>query len=317
MKNVFPASSEPARTLRLVNADEREIEKLATAGLLPYLAVRLRRRALERRRDRVLNSGPGRVFLVTSTLLLASGCAMKGDVQRLQDEVARQAALQDAQLRELSADIQALQDSLEVQSAIANEMVVDTRGGIARELRDIQDQLSRLTALTGQIQRSVVLLSERFQAEGARVTTSDRRANPDSLGALAGRGGGDPAACVEIWDAAVTQFNRGSLNTARMAFGRFLSDCPDDDRLAPRAQFNLGNIAQQQDRLDDAIQEFLRVAQLYPSADQVPVALYRIGRIYVLQEDVESARTYLELVVNSYPDSGVAELARELLQEIR
>ncbi len=95
MKNVFPASSEPARTLRLVDADEREIEKLkayerrslatlalvtvlvaalfigrvderrvaalvafllAVAGLLPYLAVRLRRRALERRRDRVLNS---------------------------------------------------------------------------------------------------------------------------------------------------------------------------------------------------------------------------------------------------------------------
>ena len=28
MKNVFPASSEPARTLQLVSADEREIEML-------------------------------------------------------------------------------------------------------------------------------------------------------------------------------------------------------------------------------------------------------------------------------------------------
>ena len=81
---------------------------------------------------------------------------MKGDVKRLQDEVAGQAARQEAQLRELSADVQALQDSLEVQSAVANEMVVDTRGGIARELRDIQTQLSQLTQLTGQIQRSVV-----------------------------------------------------------------------------------------------------------------------------------------------------------------
>ena len=96
MKNVFPAPSELARTLRLVDADEREIERLeayerrsrailalvtvlvaalfvgrvderrvaalaalllVAAGLLPYLAVRLRRRALERRRDRVLNPG--------------------------------------------------------------------------------------------------------------------------------------------------------------------------------------------------------------------------------------------------------------------
>ena len=257
----------------------------------------------------------GGVFLVTTTLLLSAGCAMKGDVRRLQDEVAGQAARQEAQLRELSADIEALQDSLEVQSAIANEMVVDTRGGIARELRDIRTQLSQLTQLTGQIQRSVVLMSQRLQAEGAGVTISPRRADPDSLRALLGRGG-DPAAADETYEAAVTQFNRGSLNTARMAFSRFLGDYPDH-RLAPSAQFNLGDILFQENRLDEAIEEFLRVGELYPTADQVPVALYRIGRIYVLQEDVETARTFLERVVNSYPDSGVADLARDLLEDIR
>ena len=257
----------------------------------------------------------GGVLLVTTTLLLSAGCAMKGDVKRLQDEVAGQAARQEAQLRELSADIEALQDSLEVQSAIANEMVVDTRGGIARELRDIQTQLSQLTALTGQIQRSMVLMSQRLQAEGGGVTTSPRRANPDSLRALLGHGG-NPAAADETYEAAVVQFNRGSLNTARMAFSRFLEDYPDH-RLAPSAQFYLGDILFQENRLDQAIEEFLRVGQLSPTADQVPVALYRIGLIYEIQGNVETARTYLERVVNSYPDSGVADLARDLLEDIR
>ena len=241
---------------------------------------------------------------------------MKGDVRRLQDDVAGQSARQEAQLRELSADIQALQDSLEIQSAIQSEMVVDTRGGIARELRDIQTQLSQLTELTGQIQRSVVFLSERLQAEGARVTTSRQRADPDSLRALLGRSGGGPTAAAETYEAAVVQFNRGSLNTARMAFSRFLGDYPEH-RLAPSAQFNLGDILFQENRLDEAIGEFLRVAQLYPTADQVPVALYRIGLIYVLREDVEMARTYLERVVNTYPDSGAADLAQDLLADIR
>ncbi len=77
---------------------------------------------------RVRRCGGG-VFLVGATLLLASGCAMKGDVRDLQDEVTRQSAQQDAQLRELAAQIQALQDTLDLQS----DMVVDTRGGIARE----------------------------------------------------------------------------------------------------------------------------------------------------------------------------------------
>ncbi len=133
---------------------------------------------------------------------------MKGDVRRLQDEVTRNSSREEAQLRELSAAIQALQDSLEIQSELQAEMVVDTRGGIARELRDIQTQLSQLTALTGQIQRSVVLLSERVRAEGARVTTSDRRADPDALRALICRRDGGPAAAEETYEAAVTKLRR-------------------------------------------------------------------------------------------------------------
>ena len=258
----------------------------------------------------------GGVFLVSVTLLMASGCAMKGDVRRLQDEVAGQAARQEAQLRELSASIQALQDTLEIQSELQSEMVVDTRGGIARELRDIQTQLSQLTALTGQIQRSVVLLSERIRADGARVTTSDRRADPDSLRTLIARGGGGQAAAEETYEAAMTQLNRGSLNTARMALGSFLRDYPDH-RLAPSAQFFLADIFTQENRLDEAIEQFLRVSELYPTADRVPVALYRIGNIYVLQGEFDEAVSYLERVVNTYPDSGAAELAQELLQEIR
>ena len=252
------------------------------------------------------------VFLVWATLLVASGCAMKGDVRRLQDEVTRQSSQQDAQLRELTAAIRALQDTLDVQS----DMVVDTRGGIARELRDIQTQLSQLGALTGQIQRSLASLSERVQADGARVTTSEWRADPDSLRALLGRRDGGPAAAEETYEAAVTQFNRGSLNTARMAFGSFLGDFPDH-RLAPSAQFYLADILEQENQLDQAIEEFLRVSELYPTADRVPVALYRIGAIYALQGNVDEAEIYLERVVNTYPDSGAADLAQELLQEIR
>ena len=213
---------------------------------------------------------------------------------------------------EIRANIEALQDTLDVQSG----MVVDSRGGISRELREIQTQLSQLTALTGQIQRSMVVISQRVQAEGARVTTSDRRADPDSLGGLFGRRGGDGAAAEEMYEAAMTQYNRGSLNTAQMALGRFLGDFPDH-RLAPRAQFVLADIFEQENRLDGAVEEFLRVPELYPSADQVPNALYRIALIYVIQENVDEAVIYLERLTNTYPDSGPAELAQELLQEIR
>jgi TolA-binding protein len=260
----------------------------------------------------------GGVFFVAASLLLTSGCAMKGDVRRLQEEVAQRSSRQDAQLAELRAlatdiqeEIEALQDTLDVQSV----MVVDSRGGISRELREIQTQLSQLTALTGQIQRSMVSISQRVQAEGARVTASDQRADPDSLRALVGRGAGR-AAPEETYEAAMTQYGRGSLNTAQMAFRSFLGNFPDH-QLAPRAQFFLADILEQENRPDEAVAEFLRVAELYPSADQVAMALYRIALIYVEQENVDEAVIYLERLTNTYPDSGPAEIAQELLQEIR
>ncbi len=236
----------------------------------------------------------GGVFLVTATLLFASGCAAKGDVRRLQEEGAAQAALEEIQLQELAADIQALRELVEAQSAIA----VDTQGGNARVFRDIQDQLSVLTQLVGQILRSI------------------QRADPDSFGALVPRDGGDPAAAAETYTQAVTQYNRGSLNIAQMAFTRFLEEYPEDEQAAD-ARFYLGVIHERENRLDEAIEEFLRVAQLHPLADRVPVALYRVGLIYVLQDNLDDAVIYFERVVASHPEHDAADLAREQLEDIR
>ena len=83
------------------------------------------------------------------------------------------------------------------------------------------------------------------------------------------------------------------------------------------AQFYLADILEQENRLDEAIQAFLRISELYPTADRVPAALYRIGAIYASQGNDEQAVIYLERLVNTYPDSGEAEIAEELLQDIR
>ena len=246
-------------------------------------------------------------------LLMICGCATKGDIRVLQDVVEVQGSRQDGQLEALATEIQALQDTLEIQSG----MVVDTRGGIARELRDVQDTLSRLMALTGQIQREVTLLSNRFDAQAARVIQNAPPGGADSAGVLRNDiGGADPAAADDTYRAAMAQLSRGSLATARRAFENFLVDYPDH-RLAPSARFFLGDIFEQENRLDEAIEAFLRIPELYPTDDRVPQALYRAGAVYATQDNVTDAVRYLETVVNTYPDSGASDLAQELLKELR
>ena len=251
--------------------------------------------------------GRGLSFLF---LLVLSGCATKGDIRLLDETMVEQQQQQEEQLMLISEELENLKGSLENQS----DRLLNIRGDVGLDLTEIQNQLSQLYVLTGQIQRTMVGLSD-------RITVSD---NQEIIGSgidqfsqdLESDGSDSAVPPEEIYQAAMVQFNRGSFATARRAFASFLSD-HSDHRLAPSAQFFLADLLFQEDSLEEATEGFLRILELYPTSDRVPQALYRVGELYVLQENTEEAVSHLERLVTTYPDSGPAELAQELLREIR
>jgi len=255
--------------------------------------------------------GRGLVFVL---LFMVSGCATKGDTRLLQETLAEQKVEQDFQLLMISEEIQDLKDQLEDQLEDQSDRLLNIRGDIGLDLTNIQDQLSRLSVLTGQLQRSMVTLSERLAVNGNQnpVGFGTEDLSPDIES-------GDRESSItpeEIYQAAMVQFDRGSLGTARRAFESLLMVHPDH-RLAPSAQFFLADLLSQENSLDEAIEAFLRILELYPTSDRVPQALYRVGELFVIQENIEEAINHLERLITTYPDSGAAELAQELLQEIR
>jgi tol-pal system protein YbgF len=120
---------------------------------------------------------------------------------------------------------------------------------------------------------------------------------------------------VEMYNAAVTQFNNRSNNTARRAFQQFLREYPDDV-LAPDAHYYLADILVQEGRLEEAVQAFLEIPKLFPTAEKVPETWYRVGVTYIALNRLDDARVYLERVVNSYPGTDAAKAAQERLAEI-
>lgn len=265
--------------------------------------------------------GRGVRFVCTCLSLLAllvlPACATKGDIKAVTaavDELRAQSERTDASLRALGVEIAALQDTLETEAGRG----VDSRGGIARELRAIHGQLTRMEQLTGQIQADVSRLGTRLNRGLDDLAMLPPTVMPnDSLrDALRNSGGAQSTDDPDgVFDVAVRMFNSGSLSTARAGFERFLQIAGNHPR-APIAHFNLGDIAVQENRLGDAVQAFLRVPELYPGSDVVPRALYRAGSVEHERGNDDAARGHLERVVSSYPDSGVAELARDLLEEI-
>ena len=119
-----------------------------------------------------------------------------------------------------------------------------------------------------------------------------------------------------LYNAAIGQFNRGSITTARRAFEQFLQAYPNH-QLAPEARFHLADIMVQENRLEEALAAFQDIPARFPTADTVPRALYRSALIQIELDRIDEAVATLERVVNTYPESGTAILAREKLEEIR
>ncbi len=254
----------------------------------------------------------GARWLVFGLLGLSlSACATKGDLRSVQDEIRALAERQEEALRELSGLNLAVQDTLGRQS----DAIFESRGDINRRLQLLEQEILTIQELLRMNQQSLMTIRDLLESQrsgGVSSVRTDTEPGRDLDFTPAEQRAGGP---VEMYNAAATQFNNGSLNTARRAFQQFLREYPTD-ALAPNAHYYLADILVQEDRLEEAVTAFLRVPELFPTAEMVPEALYRVGETYIRLEQLDDARVYLQRVVNSYPGTDAARQAQERLDEI-
>lgn len=258
------------------------------------------------RRSSVARSGA----VALATVLLGA-CATKSDIRDLHTELRSLAVRQDSLMAQLRMETMSTQDTLRTQS----DQLFDFRGDIARQLQAIAQGLARLEALTGENQRSIASVRDQLARGG--TTTAPRPQVVDGAApgappeAVAGVGGN----ADQLWGVAREQHLRGSLGTAQRAYQQFLQEQPNDPRAAD-ALFYMADILEQQDRPEDALARFLEIQRLHPTAARVPDALFRAGRLQRDLGQIDEARSTLQRIMNTYPETPVAALARELLEEI-
>jgi TolA-binding protein len=63
------------------------------------------------------------------------------------------------------------------------------------------------------------------------------------------------------------------------------------------------------------VEEFRQVMEDYPGQDKVPAACYKIALCFERLRDRSTARRYLEYLLERFPQSREAHLARERLQQ--
>ncbi len=244
---------------------------------------------------------------------LTAGCALKGDVRRVELQVdalraerARADSQHAAEIDSVRALLGVVQDKLIAQQAY----LVQMRGDMKTDLLAVQQQLVTVQELTGQSQQRLTELRSRIEEQARQpVPALDTAHAPP--GTPVGPAGPGPD---QMYDLSLQQFRRGSLATARIGFREFLRLFPTHER-APDALFYIGETVAG-DNADSAAAVYQQVVKTYPNSSRAPSALYKLGLLAEQRGDKAAARTYYARVIAGYPRSDEANLARDKLQRL-
>ncbi len=245
--------------------------------------------------------GGVRLFLGAVLFLSLAACATKADIRDLGADIRAQNQEQAALIGELRAENQTLHDSIRAMRA----NLTDVRGTLLQRMAQLQNDVQLLRELTGLSQQELAAMREDLQT----------RQVPEGPGGAGFSTPEQTGEAAEYYDEALTQFRRGSYTAALLAFDQLIADFPDHE-LTPEARYYIGEILVEQGSIQEAIEAFLEVYEHHPTAERVPDALYRVGLLYRDEGNNEEARRYLEQVVSDWGETGVADLARQVLQEI-
>lgn len=244
--------------------------------------------------------GAARALVAVAALLIVPGCATKGDLRNVRNEILSLSARQDSILTELRFQSSVTQDTL---ASTARDLF-NIRGELISRLTSIQGDLDRLGETVGLMQNSIASMRDQNVSRGG--------VSP-AVGAPGPTDGGRDADL--LYDAAVDQYNRNALGTARTAFRDFLDQYPNDE-LAPRAMYYLAEILEQENDPRGAIAQFLQIGERFPLSETRPDGMYRAARLHVELGETNEARDLLRRVINTYPDNPITPLARQELADL-
>jgi tol-pal system protein YbgF len=270
--------------------------------------------------------------LLTVALTAASGCA---DVsgQALQQDVAQ--VRQD--LNSLTLAVHRGRGDTETVVGQLDRRTREQGAESSKQSAALNARLDALSAEVARVSARVDELSQRVETlgrgapsgGGAPVPPPARSGAPaPSVAAVPppARSGG--ASAEESYQAAYLDFSKGLYPLAVSGFRDFLRRFPDSP-LADSSQYWIGEAyfsmaratASQPDKarenLEHAVQEFRKVVVAYPRGSKVPTALYKEALALVELKQTALAQARLQYLVEHFPQSEEAPLAKERLAGLK
>jgi tol-pal system protein YbgF len=259
---------------------------------------------------------------LAATLAVAAslaGCVSKSDVQMVQGEVSllraetlRRDSTRAAQLGEVIQLQRQMMDSI----SGTRRAIGQLKGDIASDLYNIQQQLVQLQELTGQSQQRLSELRTQLEARGAQIETTAPATGPTPAPGDTAQPStaAASASADQMYEASLAQLRRGSTTTARLGLRELLRTYPTSTR-APDALYFIGQSFAAENP-DSAAAYYTQVVDKYSTSARAASALYNLGVLAERRKDTAKAKDAYQRVVQKYPQSDEAALARDRLKAL-
>jgi len=120
----------------------------------------------------------------------------------------------------------------------------------------------------------------------------------------------------DLYKDAYETFHRGDFEGARRKFEAFLKQYPNTE-LSDNAQFWIGETYYLKKDFEKAILEYEKVIVKYPEGDKIPAALFKQALAFLELGEKTNAKSLLRRVIERYPNSEQAEIAKKRLETLR
>ncbi|GFO53030.1 lipoprotein [Geomonas sp. Red276] len=201
-------------------------------------------------------------------------------------------------IRKSAADLQATLDSSRVDMQVLTGKIDDVRILAQKPADDIallKDDLNkRLAALEDRMAKMEAGLAEQQKKAALAQQTPEW-----------------------LYQQAQDAYKRGDMAKAREGFGKFLESYPKH-RLAANAHYWLGETYYSDKNYDQAVLEFQEVINNFPdNRDKVPAAMLKQGMAFKEMGDPKSAVYVYRKLIEEFPKSDEAKVAKEKLHSIK
>jgi tol-pal system protein YbgF len=289
-------------SIRDVQVLDREIDKLYSE----LSALRKENKSLENKLDSELSG-----LRKENNSLENKLSALSDENQKLKTEFLFRLEQLQSEIRTLSTGIEEYKDYLKRPAKEIGRVKED----VEARLKILEERRKNLEERNVAEEQKIKEMEERLKGLEGKIKQVESEKSSVTKEVLS-EPRGVSAAMGDLYKNAYETFQKGNLEGARKKFEAFLKQYPNTE-LSGNAQFWIGEIYYQKKDFEKAILEYEKAITKYPESGKIPAALLKQAIAFLELGDKTNARNLLRKVIERYPRSDQAEMAKKKLETMK